>query len=114
MIRSARIGKAVFVGAMLSLVSGLTWAHIDGPDPRVTGAPGDEPRACTACHFGSELNSGRGSVTIVLPNGNSYTPGVKQHIQVNVSDPDQRRWGFQMTARRASNLAAAQAGDFNP
>jgi uncharacterized protein (TIGR03118 family) len=60
------------------------------------------------------LNSGRGSVTIVLPNGNSYTPGVKQHIQVKVSDPDQRRWGFQMTARRASNLAAAQAGDFNP
>src|SRR5437764_9498045 len=104
MIRSARIGKAVFVGAMLSLVSGLALAHIEGPDPRVTGAPGDEPRACTACHFGSDLNSGPGSVAIILPNGNTYTPGVKQHIQVSVSEASQRRWGFQITARQASDL----------
>lgn len=106
--------KAVLIGSMLSIVSGVAFAHLDGPDPRVTGAPGDEPRACTACHFGSELNSGSGSVTIIPPNGNTYTPGVTQHITVKISDPEQRRWGFQMTARRASDLATAQAGDFNP
>ena len=108
------IVRVVFIGGILTIVSGLAWAHIAGPDPRVTGAPGDEPRACTACHFGSELNSGSGSVTIVLPNGNTYTPGVAQHLQVNVSEASQRRWGFQMTARRASDLSTAQAGDFKP
>ncbi|MDQ6759904.1 MAG: TIGR03118 family protein, partial [Acidobacteriota bacterium] len=110
----APAGPALFTALVLTLYSGLAFAHIDGPDPRVTGAPGDEPRACTACHFGSALNSGTGSVSIVLPNGNSYTPGAKQHIKVNISDAAQRRWGFQMTARRASDLSSAQAGDFDP
>ena len=105
---------ALLVGLLMTFSPRVAFAHIDGPDPRVTGAPGDEPRACAACHFGSELNSGTGNVVIVLPNGNSYTPGTKQHIKVNVSDAAQRRWGFQLTARRASDLSSAQAGDFNP
>ena len=114
MVSTAQMMRAVSIGGILTIVSGLAWAHIDGPDPRVTGAPGDEPRACTACHFGSDLNSGPGTVTIALSGGNTYTPGVTQHIQVNVAEASQRRWGFQMTARRASDLASAQAGDFKP
>jgi uncharacterized protein (TIGR03118 family) len=33
---------------------------------------------------------------------------------VQVSDPQQRRWGFQMSARLKSDLANGQAGDFKP
>jgi uncharacterized protein (TIGR03118 family) len=53
-------------------------------------------------------------VTIVLPGGNSYTPGVKQHIKVQVSDPQQRRWGFQLSARLKSDPMNGQAGDLQP
>jgi uncharacterized protein (TIGR03118 family) len=100
--------------AVISLFCGVLQAHSAGPDPRYAGAPGDNLGACTFCHRGQALNSGPGNVKILLPSGNSYTPGVTQHIMVQVSDPQQRRWGFQMSARLKSNQVSGQAGDFNP
>lgn len=99
---------------LIALGTIATWAHSFGPDPRYTGAPGDDPKACTACHFGTPLNGGAGSVKIVLPGAATYTPGVTQHILVQVADPAQKRWGFQLTARLATDLANGQAGDFTP
>jgi uncharacterized protein (TIGR03437 family) len=86
----------------------VLWANVNGADPRLTGAPGDSN--CTACHNGTQLNKGGGSVTIVLPNGNTYVPGVTQHLKFQVSDPAQRRWGFEFSARLASNASNGQAG----
>ena len=88
----------------------LLGAHSFGPPPRVTAAPGDDSAACTQCHIGTALNAGGGKVEIVLAGGPVYTPGVKQHIQVRVSDPAQHRWGFEFTARLNSDLANGQAG----
>lgn len=88
-------------------------AHSYGPPPRVTGAPGDDVRACTQCHAGSP-NTGTGSVRIVLQSGNVYIPGVKQRVIVQVADAAQQRWGFELTARLNSDAAKAQAGDFTP
>src|ERR1039457_4385686 len=90
------------------------FAHSYGPPPRVTGAAGDNSRACTLCHAGSALNSGSGSVRILLQSGAVYIPGVKQRVAVQVSDPVQQRWGFELTARLNSDLANGQAGDFTP
>jgi IPT/TIG domain. len=39
---------------------------------------------------------------------------VKQRVSVQVSDPAQRRWGFELTARLASNPSNGQAGDLSP
>lgn len=100
--------------AVASFGVGSLAAHSTGPDPRYTGAPGDDPAACSACHSGAAPNSGPGSVNIVLPGGNRYTPGVTRHIVVQVSDPAQKRWGFQLSARLASDPANGQAGDLNP
>jgi uncharacterized protein (TIGR03437 family) len=86
-------------------------ADVTGADPRLTGAPGDNQSACTSCHTGTALNAGGGSVKIVLPGGTTYTPGTTQHIKVQVSDSAQRRWGFELTARLASNPTSGQAGD---
>src|SRR5262249_5150867 len=52
-----------------------------------------------------------GKVEVTFPGASTYAPGVKQHLVVTVSDPNQRRWGFQLTARAASN-AKTQAGTF--
>lgn len=89
-------------------------AHSYGPPPRVTGGTGDNARACTGCHAGNALNSGAGSVKILLQGGAFYIPGVKQRITVQVADPNQQRWGFELSARLNSDLEKAQAGDFNP
>ena len=103
------------VAAVLTGIAPITaFAHSYGPPPRVTGAPGDNSRACTQCHSSSALNSGTGSVKILLQSGPVYIPGVKQRVTVQVSDPAQRRWGFELTARLNSDLEKGQAGDFTP
>src|SRR5437016_3614539 len=89
------------------------FAHSYGPPPRVTGAPADSARACTSCHSGT-LNSGAGSVRIILQSGPVYIPGVKQRITVQLADPAQQRWGFELSARLNSDLETGQAGDFTP
>ena len=88
-------------------------AHSYGPPSRVTAAPGDNARACTQCHAGT-INTGSGSVGVSLLSDAVYIPGVKQRVTVQVQDPDQQRWGFELSARLDSSPAAGQAGDFTP
>ena len=100
--------------AAAAAFAGALQAHSTGPDPRYSGAPGDNLGACAFCHRGQAPNAGPGSVKISLPNGNVYTPGVTQRVTVQVSDPQQRRWGFQLSSRLKSNPASGQAGDLTP
>ena len=102
---------AVVLGAIPILI----WAHEYGPDAGFCGVP-KEFGTCTAagCHVGTTNNpANKGSVTVNFPNGNTYTPGVAQHLSVTIADPapSQRAWGFQLTARQASNTAS-MAGSF--
>lgn len=97
-VRQAGSLAAMVLGVALP---GALWADVNGADPRLTGAPGESN--CTACHSGTALNGGGGSVEILLPNGNTYTPGVTQKLQVQVNDPAQRRWGFELSPRVASS-----------
>jgi uncharacterized protein (TIGR03437 family) len=102
-----------FVWTLLFAITPIAaFARSSGPIARVTGAPGDNPLACTACHAGNALNSGPGSVKILLPGAAVYIPGVKQRVTVQVSHPTQRRWGFEFSARLNSNPQSGQAGDF--
>ncbi|MBI4907047.1 MAG: hypothetical protein HY820_25700 [Acidobacteria bacterium] len=89
----------------------LLYAYASGPDPRKTGAPGDGLCSESGCHVGT-ANSGGGRVEIVFPSGLTYSPGVRQRLQVRITDATARVYGFQATARLASNLSAGQAGDF--
>jgi uncharacterized protein (TIGR03437 family) len=108
-IASRRFVTLVYLLAPLSV-----FGHSYGPPPRVTGAPGDNARACTACHSTNALNSGSGSVKILLASGPVYIPGVRQRVIVQVADPNQKRWGFELSARLNSDLISAGAGDFIP
>ena len=96
--------------ASLVILPVSVFAHSYGPPPGVTAAPGDDPRACTACHGGTALNGGSGKVEILLPGAATYTPTVPQHITIRVTDAAQMRWGFQFSARLASDPANLQAG----
>ena len=85
-----------------------------GPDALRTGAPGDQGTCLgTGCHSGSVLNAGGGSVKIIMPNNsNTYAPGAKLRIMIQIIDSAKQKFGFELTARLASNIPAGQAGDF--
>ncbi|MDX2151078.1 MAG: choice-of-anchor V domain-containing protein [Bryobacteraceae bacterium] len=81
----------------------------EGPPIRRTGAPADGGLTCTVCHrAGATLEGGR-----VQINASGYTPGVPQTIRVRVEHPQARRFGFQITARLASD-PTRKAGTFTP
>src|ERR1035441_8167845 len=100
-----RIAHAAAIGTALPV---LLLAYLSGLDAGVAGVP--EEDSCTDCHSGP---SGSGKVTVTFPGPGTYTPGVKQHLVVNIADSAQKRWGFQLTARQA-NSSGTQAGTFNP
>jgi uncharacterized protein (TIGR03437 family) len=108
--RKLYVGKAVVVLAAIPFV---IWAYETGPDAGYNGVPG-EHASCIAsgCHTGT-LNTSGGGVKVAFPNGNSYSPGVKQHLTVTISDPaaSQTAWGFQLTAR-VEGSPSKQAGTF--
>lgn len=101
---------ALAAAAGLLVFSTIALADPSGADPGHSGAPGEA--TCVACHSGAGLNRGAGRVTIKLAGANTYAPGVKQRIQVEVADPAQRRWGFQLSAR-LTNAANGQAGELS-
>ncbi len=102
--RKLFVAKAAVV---LGVIPVLLWAHEYGPDAGYSGVP-KENGTCAqlGCHVGTTNDpSNHGSVAVTFPNGATYTPGVKQHLVVTIADPatTQRAWGFQLTARTASN-----------
>src|SRR3984957_6509765 len=109
----------ITVGTFAVLVPIALLAYEYGPDPRYTGAPGDNALACanSGCHTGlaagGPINAGGGGVTATFSSGTTYTPGGPPiTITVTVTDPVNTHYGFQMTARLETDLVNGQAGDF--
>jgi uncharacterized protein (TIGR03437 family) len=100
-------------GVILAAIPILAWALETGPDAGHSGVP-NELGTCLqeGCHVGT-LNPSSGNVKITFPDGQTYTPGVKQHLTVTISDTPgtPRAWGFQLTARLSSNTNTL-AGSF--
>jgi uncharacterized protein (TIGR03437 family) len=115
------VQKRKLLVAKLAVAAGaipfLLWAYETGPDAGYTGVPKELGTCAGAagCHVGTTNDpNNKGSVSVAFPDGMTYTPGVKQHLTVTISDPatTQRAWGFQVTARAASNTGS-MAGSFN-
>lgn len=89
----------------------FAFSQLTGPPVKRTGAAIDGGVNCTACHRSFAANADpRGSLTITTTN---YVPGVRQKIRVTVSHPESKKWGFQLTARLASDQTK-NAGVLNP
>jgi uncharacterized protein (TIGR03437 family) len=93
------------------MIPAVLFAYSTGPVIQRTGAAIDGGTNCTACHrtYAPANSDPRGSVTIAA---SPYTPGVKQTLTVTVYHPTQKRWGFQLIARLASD-ETMQAGTFS-
>jgi uncharacterized protein (TIGR03437 family) len=112
-----RLCRTLLVFAILAVpvlaFDGSTIAGLNptgqAPPVRRTGNPADDNGAtCMVCHGGAAVNSGLGHLVIrALP----YTPGAKQIVEVDIRDPNASKWGFQLTARLASD-PTKEAGTF--
>lgn len=103
--------KRKIIAAKVAVVMGtiplLIWAKGSGTDVGATGAPGEMSCAQANCHLGPPATGSGGSVAVAFPAGTTYTPGVRQRLVVTISDSVARNWGFQLTARQASNNTTA-------
>ena len=129
--KTAMAKMAVVTGVALLAIAGYSGmgssgqrasASASGPSPAFTGAPYIEgcancPREnnCTACHSGSEPNSGPGSVVISGVPAN-YLPNQQVPITVTVSDPNAVIYGFQLVAinRLGENAGTLSLPAANP
>ena len=75
----------------------------DGPPIRRTGVQVDGGQFCTACHNNPFPNPNPDTLGSVRVQAVNYTPGQRQTLRVTVTHPEARRWGFQLTARLASD-----------
>jgi uncharacterized protein (TIGR03437 family) len=89
------------------------WGFPFGPPTALTQAPNDRPGVtCTACHVGTAINGGGGSIRIAFANGLTYTPGQAQTLTITLSDSQANLFGFELTARADSSPNTTQAGGF--
>ena len=96
---------------LLLVSSTLVYADSNGPDPGLSGVPG-EAGTCANCHGSgtSSINSNGGKITLTTGTNSTYVPGEVQHWIVTIADPTARRWGFEAAARQStspSTLAGA-------
>lgn len=85
----------VLPAAFLVVTAGPAAAFSSGPPD---GHAGDPPgfANCTVCHTSFPVNSGDGELTLSgVPT--DYSPGVDYTLTIDIVDPEQMRWGFEMT-----------------
>ena len=90
--------SAVAASLGLALLAALPARAFDfGPPDGFAGNPPDAMN-CTLCHYEFEVNSGDGALQLIgLPA--TYVPGQTYNLSVRLSDPEQKRWGFELTVQ---------------
>jgi hypothetical protein len=97
-----RIAAALALACALSAGSAL--AYPDGPPDGFAGNP-PSFMSCVLCHGDFDVNSGDGGLEILgLPS--AYAAGATYDLMVRLRDPDQIRWGFELTVMGPGDLAA--------
>lgn len=113
MTRRNRIQILLLAGA--ALMAPAAFAFSTGPTFPVSGVPTDNNGAnCTQCHrtFAPANSDDRGRFQILVESL-TYTPGLRKKIRIKIEHPEASRWGFQLTARQASDTTKG-TGAFVP
>ncbi len=93
----------ILLGALL-VVPVMVLAYSTGPPDGYAGEPPDF-RTCHYCHSSFDLNSGDGGLSLLgVPGG--ISPGSSYDMIVQLQDPGQARWGFQLTVVDESGQAS--------
>lgn len=89
----------------LFLTAAVAFGYSGGPPDDKCGAPPTFTN-CTQCHTGNPVNSGDGEFTLTFGGLTEYVPGQTYGVALLLSDPEQSRWGFEVTALTSSNEQA--------
>ena len=97
--RKPLISLAVSLIVILS-IAGIIFAFAGGPPVGATGSVifGQQSCAQAGCHSGLAVNSSSGSLTLAGVPAN-YTLGQSYDLTITINQPNQRRWGFQLSTR---------------
>ena len=95
--------QIIIVSLVHMLLVSLTFGYSGGPPDGVSGNPPANAN-CTQCHGDFGVNSGNGLLELQGPS--TYIPGDTYDLTVDLADPDQSRWGFELTVL-ASTLQQA-------
>ncbi|MBZ0265373.1 choice-of-anchor D domain-containing protein [bacterium] len=95
--------KLLVFALLLALPLSLAWGYSSGPPNDRAGNPPQNAN-CTACHSSFPVNSGNGSLNITELF--EYVPGETYDLEISLSDPDQSRWGFELTVQNMQNAYA--------
>jgi hypothetical protein len=109
MEKSRNLQNLLFFTCLFFGFAIVVWGKSAGPDMKLTGAFGES--TCLQCHTAHKLNEGRslgGSLEIRgIPE--RYEAGKVYTLTIEISHPNQSRWGFELSARTAdSGLQANQ------
>jgi hypothetical protein len=87
------IRTSIILPLALLVFPATVMARSGNPPDGKTGAPGEG--TCRDCHSSYPLNSGNGTFEIIAPD--NFEAGQTYAVTVEISDPDQSRWGFEIT-----------------
>ena len=88
-MRTTRLSLWVLLPAVCATIA---WAHLDGPPPGHTGAPGEGTCADAGCHDSYPVNSGPGAIRIDPWN---FLAPDSLLFDVRIEGSQGVRWGFQ-------------------
>jgi hypothetical protein len=96
------------------MVHPYVYTSSSGPPAARAGVPGEAN--CRVCHSDFSLNSAGGVLNVkVLDGGNevqTYIPGKKYVVNVNITKAGSIKWGFESTVRKSSSTTT-MAGTIN-
>jgi hypothetical protein len=89
--RKVVLGIFVVLALILSLATRQQTAVVFA-QPSYTSSNLSTPtrNKCSSCNSGSAVSGG--SAVVSFPSGATYTPGVKQHLTVKITDSDAHAW----------------------
>lgn len=97
--------------AALALGAGLASSYSVAPPLGSTGAPGEVSTSqCIHCHADYPLNGGSGTLSVTT-GADSFVTGGQYTCTVQLTQPGQQRWGFELVARTPTGV---NAGYFAP
>ena len=86
-------------------------AAYDNPPDNYCGNP-PQYRYCNYCHSTNPLNGGNGYLQLTGLPPNGFIPNHTYNLTLNLADPGQSRWAFEITAEYLSGTSWVEAGTF--
>ena len=72
-----------------------------------TGGPGEQTCATSGCHDDNAVNSGKAILSVEVGSSvSNYVPGKVYAVKIKISEPNVKRFGFQLLALNNSTLAS--------